>query len=236
MPGLSAPTAAAGISTAPQRPHFEGADVGREYGAAFRATPHGSPEQEKVRQAIEHGRTAALGGQVEGWERCGTEPLSYNSCRNRHCPQCPGAARAKGLAAEQALLLPVPYFYLVFTLPPLLNPLGRLNPRALYPLLFQTVARTLRQFARDPQHLGAELGFTAVLHTWGEADRAYPRARHCDRGGLSAEGTQWRPSHPRFLLAVAALSQVLQGQYLAGLRRLRAKPKLRCAGESAALA
>jgi Transposase zinc-binding domain len=137
MPGLSSPTAAAGISTDPQRPHFEGADVVREYGAAFRATPHVSPEQEKGLQAIEHGCTAALGGHVEGWESCGTEQLSYNSCRNRHCPQCPGAARAKGLAAEQALLLPVPYFHLVFTLPPLLNPLVRLNPRALYPLLFR---------------------------------------------------------------------------------------------------
>ena len=237
MPRLSSPTAAVGTSTDPQRPHFEVADVVREYGAAFRATHHVSHEQEKVLQAIEHCRTAALGGHVEVCESCGTEQISYNSCRNRHCPKCQGAARAKWLAAEQALLLPVPYFHVVFTLPHLLNPLVRVNQRALYTLLFQTVARTLRKFARDPQHLGAELGITAVLHTWGQTLTEHIHV-HCivTGGGLSAEGTQWRPSHPRFLFAVEALSQVFRGKYLAGLRRLRAKHKLRFAGESAALA
>jgi hypothetical protein len=237
MPRLSSPTAAAGTSIDPQRPHFEVADVVREYGVAFRATHHVSHEQEKVLQAIEHCRTAALGGHVEVCESCGTEQISYNSCRNRHCPKCQGSARAKWLAAEQALLLPVPYFPVVFTLPHLLNPLVRVNQRRLYTLLFQTVARTLRQFARDPKHLGAELGITAVLHTWGQTLTEHIHL-HCivTGGGLTADGTQWRPSHPRFLFAVAALSQVFRGKYLAGLRRLRAKHKLRFAGESTALA
>jgi hypothetical protein len=234
MPRLSSPTAATDASTELQRPPFEVADVVREYGAAFRATHQVSYEQEKVLQAIAHGRTAALGGHVEVCESCGTEQIAYNSCRNRHCPKCQGAARAKWLAAEQALLLPVPYFHVVFTLPHLLNPLIRVNQRTLYNLLFQTVARTLRQFARDPKHLGAELGITAVLHTWGQTLTEQIHV-HCivTGGGLSADGRQWRPSHPRFLFAVEALSQVFRGKYLAGLRRLRTKHRLHFAGESA---
>jgi hypothetical protein len=237
MPRLSSPTTAAGVGTAPQRPPFEVADVVGEYGATFRVTPHVSHEQERVRQAIEQCRTAALGGQVEVCEACGTEQISYNSCRNRHGPKCQGAARAKGLAAEEALLLPVPYFHVVFPLPPLLNPLMRVNQRPLYNLVFQTVVRTLRQFARDPNHLGAELGITAVLHPWGQTLTEHIHV-HCSvtGGGLTAAGTQWRPSHPRCLFAVAALSQVFRGKYLAGLRRLRAKHRLHFAGESAALA
>jgi Putative transposase/Transposase zinc-binding domain len=187
--------------------------------------------------AIAQCRTAALGGHVEVCEACGTEQLSYNSCRNRHCPKCQGAARVKWLAAEQALLLPVPYFHVVFPLPHLLNPLVRVNPRRLYPLVFQTVARTLGKFARDPRHLGAEFGITAVLHTWGQTLTEHIHV-HCivTGGGLSTDGTQWRPSHPRFLFAVEALSQIFRGTYLAGLRRLRAKHWLHFVGESAELA
>ncbi|MBI3263472.1 MAG: transposase, partial [Acidobacteria bacterium] len=206
----------------------------REYGAAFRATHHVSHEQERVLQAIAQCRTAALGGHVEVCESCGTEQISYNSCHTRHCPKCQGAARAKWLAAEEALLLPVPYFHVVFTLPHLLNPLVRVNPRRLYTLVFQTVARTLRQLARDPNHLGAELGITAVLHTWGQTLTEHSHL-HClvTGGGLSVDGRQWRPSHPRFLFAVEALSQVFRGKSLAGLRRLRAQHQLHFVGESA---
>jgi len=234
MPLLSSPTAAAGTSPDPQRPPFEVADVVREYGAAFRATHHVSHGQERVLRAIAHCRTAALGGHVEVCESCETEQISYNSCRDRHCPKCQGRARAQWLAAEQALLLPVPYFHVVFTLPHLLNPLVRVNQRVLYNLLFQTVARTLRQFARDPKHLGAELGVTAVLHTWGQTLTEHIHVHGIGTGGgLTADGTQWRPSPPRFLFAVAALSQVFRGKYLAGLRRLRAKHQLHFVGESA---
>jgi hypothetical protein len=141
------------------------------------------------------------------------------------------------LAAEQALLLPVPYFHLVFTLPHLLNPLIRVNQRTLYNLLFQAAAQTLQEFARDPKHLGAELGITAVLHTWGQILTEHIHV-HCivTGGGLSSKGTQWRPSHPRFLFAVTALSQVFRGKSLAALDRLRSAHRLTFAGTSAALA
>src|SRR5262245_13744771 len=237
MPMLSSPTTAAGVDTAPQQPRFEVADIVREYGAAFRATHHVSHEQEKVLRVIEQCRTAALGGHVEACESCGAEQICYNSCRNRHCPKCQGTARAKWLVAEQALLLPVPYFHIVFTLPHLLNPLIRVNQRPLYTLLFQAAIQTLQEFARDPQHLGAELGITAVLHTWGQTLTEHIHL-HCvvTGGGLSADGTQWRPGRHRFLFAVTALSPVFRGKYLAGLRRLRAQHRLHFAGESAALA
>jgi Putative transposase/Transposase zinc-binding domain len=228
---------AAGVGTAPQRPRFEVADIVRAYGEAFRATHSVSHEQARVRRAIAQCRPAALGGHLEGGEACGTEPNSYNSCRNRHCPKCQGSARAKGLAAEQALRLPVPYFHLVFTLPPQLNPLVRVNQRALYTLLFQAATQTLRRFARDPNHLGAELGITAVLHTWGQTLTEHSHVQCLvTGGGLTADGTQWRPSHPRFLFAVQALSPVFPGKYLAGLRRLRHRQRLHFAGESAELA
>jgi hypothetical protein len=213
------------------------ADIVREYGAAFRTTHHVSHEQAKVLRAIVQCRTAALGGHVEVCESCGVEQISYTSCRNRHCPKCQGSARAKWLKAEQALLLPVPYFHLVFTFPHWLNPLIRVNQRVLYKLLFQAAAQTLQEFARDPQHLGAELGITAVLHTWGQTLTEHIHV-HCivTGGGLTADGTSWRPSHPRFLFAVETLSQVFRGKYLAELRRLRAQHRLHFVGESAALA
>ena len=237
MPLLLSPATAAGASTDPPRPHFEVADVVREYGAALRATPHVSHEQERVLQAIEHCRTAALGGHVEVCEACGTEQIGYNSCRNRHCPKCQGAARAKWLAAEQALLLPVPYFHVVFTLPHLLNPLLRVNQRALYNLLFQAAAQTLQEFARDPTHLGAEIGITAVLHTWGQTLTGHVHV-HCivTGGGLTTDGRQWRSCRRRFLFAVKALSKILRGKYRAGLSRLRAQHHLCFAGASAPLA
>jgi hypothetical protein len=141
------------------------------------------------------------------------------------------------LAAEQALLLPVPYFHLVFTLSHQLNPLVRVNQRALYHLLFQAATQTLQEFARDPQHLGAEVGITALLQTWGQTLTEHVHL-HCvvTGGGLSADGTQWRACRRGFLFAVQALSQVFRGKYLAGLRQLRAQHRLHFAGESAALA
>jgi len=237
MPRLSSPATATGVRASRQRPPFEVADVVREYGAAFRATHHVSQEQEKVLEAIVQCRTAALGGHVEACERCGAEQISYNSCRNRHCPKCQGSARAKWLEAEQALLLPVPYFHVVFTLPHQLNPLVRVNQRALYGLLFQAATQTLQEFARAPNHLGAELGITAVLHTWGQTLTEHVHV-HCivTGGGLTADGSQWRACRHRFLFAVKALSQVFRGKYLAGLSQLRTRQRLSFVGVSAALA
>jgi Putative transposase/Transposase zinc-binding domain len=218
-------------------PPFEVADIVRDYGEAFRATHSVSPEQARVLRALVQCRTAALGGHVEVCETCGTERVCYDSCRNRHCPKCQGSTRARWLAAEQALLLPVPYFHVVFTLPHLLNPLIRVNQRALYHLLFQAATQTLQEFAQDPTHLGAELGITAVLHTWSQTLTEHIPV-HCivTGGGLSLDGAQWQPSHPRFLFAVHALSQVFRGKYLAALARLRSAHRLIFAGMSAELA
>jgi hypothetical protein len=231
MPQLSSPTAASGRAEHQSPPPFEVADIVRAYGAAFRATHSVSPEQARVLRAIAHCRTAALGGHVEVCAACGTERIGYDSCRNRHCPKCQGSARAKWLAAEQALLLPVPDFHVVFTLPHLLNPLLRGNPRVLYHLLFQAATQTLQEFARDPYHLGAELGITGVLHTWGQTLTEHVHLHGIvTGGGLTADGARWRAGRPRFLFAVKALSAVFRGKYLARLRRLRRQQRLYLGG------
>jgi hypothetical protein len=237
MSPLSSPPTAIGVTGHPSPPPLEVADIVRAYGAAFRTTHRISHEQARVLRAIAQCRTAALGGHVEVCQTCGTERLCYDSCRNRHCPKCQGSARAKWLAAEQALLLPIPYFHVVFTLPHRLNPLIRVNQRLLYDLLFQTAAQTLQEFARDPQHLGAEIGITAVLHTWGQTLTEHVHV-HCvvTGGGLSLDGTQWRACQRRFLFAVKALGVVFRGKYLTGLERLRTQQRLTFAGESAAWA
>jgi Putative transposase/Transposase zinc-binding domain len=231
---LSSPSTAPSALAHPAPPPFEVADVVRAYGGTFRATHQVSHEQARVLRAIAQCRTAALGGHVEQCVSCGTERICYDSCRNRHCPKCQGRARAKWLAAEQAMLLPIPYFHVVFTLPHQLNPLIRVNQRHLYDLLFQTAAQTLQEFARDPQHLGAELGITAVLHTWGQTLTEHVHV-HCvvTGGGLSPDGTRWHACHRRFLFAVKALGQVFRGKYLAGLERLRRQQRLTFAGASA---
>jgi putative transposase/transposase-like zinc-binding protein len=234
---LSSPLTALAALVHPSSPPVEVADIVRAYGTAFRATHTVSHEQARVLRAIAHCRTAALGGHVEHCVSCGTERICYDSCRNRHCPKCQGRARAKWLAAEQALLLPIPYFHVVFTFPHYLNPLIRVNQRLLYDLLFQTAAQTLQEFARAPNHLGAELGITAVLHTWGQTLTEHVHV-HCvvTGGGVSLDGTQWRACPRRFLFAVKALGAVFRGKYLAGLERLRTQQQLTFAGESAPLA
>jgi len=235
MSPLSSPPTAPAALVHPLPPPFEVADIVRAYGAVFRATHQVSHEQARALRAIAQCRTAALGGHVEHCVSCGTERVCYDSCRNRHCPKCQGSTRAKWLAAEQALLLPIPYFHVVFTLPHQLNPLIRVNQRRLYDLLFQTAAQTLQEFARDPQHLGGDIGITAVLHTWGQTLTEHVHV-HCvvTGGGLSPDGTQWRACQHRFLFAVKALGQVFRGKYLAGLQRLRSQQRLTFAGESVA--
>jgi hypothetical protein len=237
MLSLSSPPTARAVLVHPSPPLFEVANIVRAYGAAFQATHTVSHEQARVLRAIAQCRTAALGGHVEHCVSCGTERVCYDSCRNRHCPKCQGSARAKWLAAEQTLLLPIPYFHVVFTLPHQLNPLIRVNQRILYDLLFQTAAQTLQEFARDPQHLGAEIGITAVLHTWGQTLTEHVHV-HCvvTGGGLSLDGTQWRACSRRFLFAVKALGAVFRGKYLTGLDRLRSQRRLTFAGASAPLA
>ena len=152
------------------RPPLEVADVVQQYGAAYLARygPPLSPEQHRALRAIAVCRTAALGGHATQCDQCGHEEISYNSCRNRHCPTCHGAAQAAWLAAREREVLDVPYVHVVFTLPHTLSPLSLQTPRVLYGLLFRTVTQTLQDIAGDPKHLGAEIGGFAVLHTWGQ--------------------------------------------------------------------
>jgi hypothetical protein len=197
-----------------------------------------------VLRAIEHCRTAALGGHRQQCDSCGRQRIAYNSCRDRHCPKCQGKETARWMAAEQAMLLPVPYFHVVFTLPHVLNRLVRVNRRRLYALLFRAAAATLRTFALDPRHLGAEPAVTMVLHTWGQTLTEHYHV-HCvvSGGGLSLDGRSWislpkgkkKPRRP-FLFHVGALSQVFRRKFIAALRRARSRGELGYAGESAPLA
>jgi len=188
-------------------------------------------QQLSVLRAIRSCRTAALGGHIDRCSRCGYQAISYNSCRNRHCPKCQAQARQRWLAARDRELLGVPYFHVVFTLPHELNRLCQQNPWLLYSLLFQVSAATLLEVAADPKHLGAEIGFLSILHTWGQNLQTHPHA-HCaiPAGGLSSDHTRW--IHPRypFFLPVKVLSRVFRGKFVAGLRRLYRQKKLRFYG------
>jgi hypothetical protein len=226
------------------RPRFEVADVVRAYGAEYLRTYRSTATQRRVLQAMARCRTAALGGHVEQCEGCAHRRIAYNSCRNRHCPKCQGKQTARWMAAEQAMLLPLPYFHLVFTLPHALNALVRVNRRQLYGLLFHAAAATLRSFALDPRHLGAEPAVTMVLHTWGQTLAEHYHV-HCvvSGGGLSLDTKSWislptgkKKSRRPFLFPVSALSRLFRGKFLAALERARKHGKVRFAGESAPLA
>jgi hypothetical protein len=221
-----------------QRPPFEVADVVRAYADEFLRTHPTSPVQRQALRAITRCRTARLGGHVEGCDACGHKRVAYNSCRNRNCPKCQGMARAKWMAAEQAMLLPVDYFHVVFTLPHALNALIRVNQRELYALLFRAAASTLLTFARDPKHLGGEPAITMVLHTWGQNLSEHVHV-HCvvSGGGLSADASRWSSVRRRgFLFPVLAMSKVFRAKYLASLARLRKRSELRFTGQCADLA
>jgi hypothetical protein len=234
MPPAWAP---AGAPRRRQRPAVELADIFRAHGSAYRRTHALSRAQRRAMRAIETCRTAALGGHRETCDTCGAERLAYNSCRNRHCPKCQTLAKERWLTARRAELLPVEYFHVVFTLPHALNALAQGNPRVLYTLLFRTVAATLTTFARDPRHLGGELGGTAILHTWGQ-NLSQHLHLHCvvPGGALSQDGTRWIAAPPGFLFPVRALAQVFRGKYLAALQRAFTTGQLVLAGSLAALA
>jgi hypothetical protein len=176
--------------------------------------------QVKVLKAIERCRTAALGGHRDQCDRCGHQAISYNSCRNRHCPKCQTNARDKWLAARQQELLPADYYHLVFSVPHALVPLMWQNKKLLFKLLFETSAETLLEVAADPQHLGAQIGFLSVLHTWGQTLQPHPHV-HCvaTGGGLSPDHLRWIRSPNHFFLPVKVLSRVFRGKFVAGLRR-----------------
>jgi hypothetical protein len=210
-----------------RRPRLEVADIFHRHGAAWRRANagHVSLGQLKVMSAIEHCRSAALGGHVERCEDCGHSRIAYNSCRNRHCPKCQGAAAKDWLAARQADLLPVGYFHLVFTLPAEIAPIAYQNKAVVYDLLFRAAAETLLTIAADPRHLGARIGFTAVLHTWGSAMTHHPHLHMIVPGGgislkpapAEAGGTRWMPCRPGFFLPVRVLSRLFRRLFLTGL-------------------
>jgi hypothetical protein len=190
----------------------------------------------KVLTAILLCRSSALGGHVDECSRCGHRAISFNSCRNRHCPKCQANARDRWLQARQRDLLPTRYVHVVFTLPHQLGPLALQNKAEIYGLLFRASAETLLHVARDPKHLGAEIGFFSALHTWNQQLLHHPHV-HCvvPAGGLSADHQRWIASQPNFFLPVKVLSRVFRGKFVEGLRELHAEGKLGFHGELAHL-
>ena len=221
------------------RPALEVADIFREHGPAWRAAQRGhlSLGQLKAMSAIEQCRTAALGGHVLHCDRCGTDQLAYNSCRNRHCPKCQSSAAKRWLDARQADLLPVDYYHVVFTLPAPIADLAYQNKAALYGLLFDMAAEVLLMIAADPKHLGACIGATLVLHTWGSALTHHPHVHGIvPGGGLAPDGKSWVACRPGFFLSVRVLSRLFRRRFLEELLRLHQAGKLQFLGEHAALA
>jgi predicted Zn-ribbon and HTH transcriptional regulator len=199
------------------RPALEVADIFRDHGAAWRSvhTGHVSLDQLKVMSAIERCRTAALGGHVARCEDCGHTLIAYNSCRNRHCPKCQGAAAKEWLAEREAELLPVPYFHVVYTLPAALRDIAYQNKAVVYDLLFKASAETTLTIAADPKHLGARIGFISVLHTWGSALVHHPHVHMIvPGGGFSPDGSRWIACRPRYFLTVEVLSALFRRLFL----------------------
>jgi len=199
------------------RPKLEVADIFRRYGEAYREK-HGasmSTAQRRVMTAIEVCRTAALGGQIEQCDQCGHQRICYRSCRNRHCPKCQSLARAEWIQRRQGELLNCEYFHVVFTVPEEIAAIAYQNKKVVYGILFRATAETLRIIAADPKHLGAEIGFFAVLHTWGSNLVHHPHL-HCvvPGGGIALDGTRWISCKPRFFLPVRVLSRLFRRLFL----------------------
>jgi hypothetical protein len=221
------------------RAALEVADIFRAAGPAYRAGHAGrlSLHQLKVMSAIEHCRTAVLGGHVEACEDCGHWRIAYNSCRNRHCPKCQGAAARTWLAARETDLLPVGYFHLVFTLPAEVADIALHNKAVVYDLLFRAAAETMLTIAADPRFLGARIGVTAVLHTWGSALTHHPHVHMIvPGGGITPDGRRWISSRPAFLLPVRVLGKLFRRLFLTRLIALHDADKLAFFGGLAPLA
>ena len=220
------------------RPALEVADIFRICGPAWREAQHGhlNLSQLKVMSAIEQCRTAALGGHVLHCNACAHQEVSYNSCRNRHCPKCQAKAAQRWLEARQADLLPVPYYHVVFTLPAPISALAYTNKRVVYSLLFEVTAETLARIAADPKHLGARIGGTLVLHTWGSALTHHPHVHGIvPGGGLSPDGARWIACKPGFFLPVRVLSRLFRRRFLEELTKAYHAGQLRFFGEFSSL-
>jgi len=206
-----------------QRPSLELADVVQRHGHRLAA----DAQQQRILAAITACRTAALGGHVQTCDHCQHQQIAYNSCRNRHCPKCQASACARWMQERQEELLPVEYFHIVFTLPDVFNALALANKCVVYGVLFEAVSQTLQQVAANPRHLGARIGFLAILHTWGQNLSLHPHL-HCvvPGGGLSQDGSRWMACRPGFFLPVRILSHVFRGKFVDLLKRARAKRML----------
>jgi len=221
------------------RPRLEVADIFRDHGPAWRNANagHVSLGQLKVMSAIESCRTAALGGHVARCEDCAHIDIAYNSCRNRHCPKCQGAAAKLWLAEREADLLPVPYYHMVFTLPAPVADIAYHNKAAVYDILFKASAETLSTIAADPKHLGARIGITSVLHTWGSALTHHPHVHMIvPGGGIALDGKRWVSCRPGFFLPVRVLSRLFRRLFLDKLAAAHAAGRLKFFGDHAALA
>ncbi|MBA3916115.1 MAG: IS91 family transposase [Acidobacteriales bacterium] len=213
------------------RPTLELADIFRQHGPAYRARQRLPVGHLRVMRAIETCRTAALGGHVESCGHCAYQRIAYNSCRNRHCPKCQSLAKEQWLQQRKQELLPIPYFHVVFTVPPVIAALALRNKKAVFQILFRTSAQTLLTIAADPQHLGAHIGFFSILHTWGQKLLFHPHL-HCvvTGGGLSPDKTGWIASRPRFFLSVRVLSRLFRRLFLEGLEQAYADGQLHLPG------
>jgi hypothetical protein len=221
------------------RPKLEIAEIFRAHGPAWRQANagHVSLSQLKVMSAIEACRTEALGGHVAGCSKCGHHHISYNSCKNRHCPKCQGPAARDWMAARAEDLLPVEYFHMVFTLPAEIAQIAYWNKRAVYGLLFKASAETVMTIAADPKRMGARVGMTSVLHTWGSALTHHPHIHMIvPGGGLSPDGTRWVACRPGFFLHVRVLSRLFRRLFLQGLMDLHRKGELAFFGNLEGLA
>ena len=221
------------------RPALEVADIFRDYGVAWRKAHagHVSLDQLKVMSAIERCRTAALGGHVARCADCAYTTIAYNSCRNRHCPKCQSAAAKDWLADREADLLPVPYYHVVFTLPAAIADIAYQNKAAVYDLLFKVSAETMLTIAADPKHLGARIGITSVLHTWGSALTHHPHVHMIvPGGGISPDGQRWVSCRPGFFLSVRVLSRLFRRLFLEKLVVAHQAGRLSFFGEHAHLA
>ncbi|NIP17426.1 MAG: IS91 family transposase [Xanthomonadales bacterium] len=221
------------------RPRLEVADIFRAHGPAYRRRNAGrlNLPQLKVMSAIETCRTAALGGHVAACTKCGHQHIAYNSCRNRHCPKCQGVAAQSWMEARIEDLLPVEYFHVVFTLPAQVADIAHQNKAAVYGLLFKASAQTLLTIAADRKHLGARIGMTSILHTWGSAMTHHPHVHVIvPGGGLSPDGTRWIACRPGFFLPVKVLSRLFRRLFLEGLARLYRAGKLAFFGNLSELA
>lgn len=212
------------------------ADIFRRHGPGYRVRRRLPLEQLRVMRAIETCRTAALGGHLEQCGHCHHQRVSYNSCRNRHCPKCQNAARAEWVERRKGELLPIEYYHVVFTIPEPLNAVALDNPKIVYQLLFDASARTLETIAADPQHLGARIGFFSILHTWGQNLLHHPHI-HCvaTGGGLSRDGQSWISCRPGFFLPVRVLSRLFRRLFLEALQAAFSLGQLQFHGERAAL-